>query len=127
MSYTNDRLFYTGMAIACIITVFVGFAPSYYLKGQFGAAPLTPLVHLHGLIFTSWIVLFFAQTVLIASHRIETHRRLGVAGAVLGALLVVVGLATALGFARRNIVSGAPARSPFWLLRSVTCSCSRFW
>lgn len=104
----NDRWFYTGMSIASIITVFVGFAPTYYLKDHFGAPPLTPLVHLHGLVFTCWILLFFAQTVLIASHRIGAHRRLGVAGAALAGLLVMVGSATALGFARRNIAtSGA--------------------
>ena len=48
----NDRPFYTGMSVASVITVFVGFAPTYYLKGYFGAAPLAPLVHLHGLVFT---------------------------------------------------------------------------
>jgi hypothetical protein len=51
------------MAVASVITVFVGFAPLYYLGHYFGAPPLTPLVHLHGLIFTNWIVLFLAQTV----------------------------------------------------------------
>jgi hypothetical protein len=109
----NDRLFYTGMSIASIITVFVGFAPTYYLKGYFGAAPLAPLVHLHGLVFTSWILLFFAQTVLIASHQIGIHRRLGMAGAVLAALLVVVGLTTAVAFARRTVATGGAGTLAF--------------
>jgi hypothetical protein len=64
-----DHVFYTGIAVASVITVFVGFAPSYYLGRHFGAPPLTPLIDLHGLVFTSWIVLFLAQTVLIASRR----------------------------------------------------------
>src|SRR5262249_31657957 len=72
----NHRLFYTGMSIAIILTVFVGFAPTYYLKGYFGGAPLTPLVQVHGLVFTCWILLFFTQTALIARHRIGIHRRL---------------------------------------------------
>jgi hypothetical protein len=33
-------------------------APTYYMKGAFGAPPLSPLLHGHGLIFTSWILLF---------------------------------------------------------------------
>ena len=109
----NDCLFYTGMSIASIITVFVGFALTYYLKNYFGAAPLTPLVHLHGLVFTSWILLFFAQNVLIASHQIGIRRRLGVAGAGLAALLVVVGLTTAVAFARRTVATGGAGTLAF--------------
>jgi len=108
-----DRLFYTGMSIAIAITVFVGFAPSYYLKDYFGRPPLPPLVHVHGLVFTSWIVLFFVQTVLIASHRVSVHRRLGLAGAGLAALLVMVGLATAVGSARRNVAIGGTGALAF--------------
>jgi uncharacterized membrane protein YozB (DUF420 family) len=108
-----DRLFYTGMSTATVVTVFVGFAPSYYLKDYFGAPPLAPLVHVHGLVFTSWIVLFFAQTVLIARHRVSVHRRLGLAGTGLAALLVVVGLATAVGSVRRNVATGGTGALAF--------------
>ena len=42
----RDRRFFTWMAIAAAVTVFVGFAPTYYLRGVFrAAAPLTTLVH----------------------------------------------------------------------------------
>jgi hypothetical protein len=94
------------MSIASVLAVFVGFAPTYYLKGFFHAAPLTLLVHLHGLVFTSWVLLFFAQNVLVASRQIGIHRRLGVAGAALAALVVAVGLTTALAFARRTVATG---------------------
>jgi hypothetical protein len=90
-----------------VLTVFLGFAPTYYLKGWFGGPPLTPLVHFHGLVFTCWILLYFAQTVLIARHRIGLHRRLGMAGAGLAVLLVVVGLATTVQAIRR-VAAGGP-------------------
>jgi hypothetical protein len=112
----NNRLFYTGMAIASIITVFVGFAPTYYPSGWFGGAPLTTLVHVHGLVFTCWILLFFTQTVLIARHRIGIHRRLGVAGAGLAALMVVVGLATTLAAARSKFAIGGVEALPFFTI-----------
>ena len=38
----RDHRFFTGMAIAIAVTVFVGFAPSYYLSGVFGGRPLPP-------------------------------------------------------------------------------------
>lgn len=102
----KDRVFYTGMSLAAVATVFVGFAPTYYLGAYFQAAQLTPLVHLHGLVFSSWILLFFTQTVLVASRRTDLHRRLGPIGAALAVLLVVVGLTTAIVSARRNFAAG---------------------
>ena len=106
VDWRNDRLFYTGMSLVIVATVFVGFAPTYYLKSYFHAAPLPPLVHLHGLVFTGWILLFVTQTVLVAGRRIDLHRRLGLVGAVLAALLVVIGLTTAIVSARRNFAAG---------------------
>lgn len=106
ISWWNDRFFYTGASLAIITTVFVGFAPTYYLKGYFHAAPLALLVHLHGLVFTGWILLFLTQTSLIARRRTDIHRRLGLGGAVLAGLLVVLGLTTAIVSARRNFAAG---------------------
>ena len=91
----RERLFYTGMAVAFLFIVFAGFARTYYLRPYFGTPQLTPLLHLHGLIFTSWIVLLLAQTVLVAAKRTAVHRRLGWAGAALAALMILVGTTTA--------------------------------
>ena len=99
---SRDRRFFTGMAVAAILTVFVGFAPSYYLSGAFGARPLSTLVHVHGAVSTAWMLLFLTQTSLIAARRTDLHRRLGVAGAVLAPLLLVVGYLTAVEAARRG-------------------------
>ena len=60
----NDRLFFSTMAIAAAVTVFVGFAPSYYLRPS-TLPPLAPLVQLHGIVFTSWFLLFATQTRLL--------------------------------------------------------------
>jgi hypothetical protein len=40
----RERLFYVGMALAILITVFVGFSRSYFLKAQFGTPPLSTLL-----------------------------------------------------------------------------------
>lgn len=109
ISKRSERLFYTGMAVAVVVTVFVGFAPTYYLKPYFGTPPLPPLLHLHGFVFTSWIALFLTQTTLVAAKRTGIHRRLGVAGAVIAVLVVLVGSATAIIRAK---VAAAPPGSP---------------
>jgi hypothetical protein len=98
-----DHRFYAWAGAAAFSIVFVGFARSYYLKFLFGTSALAALLHLHGALMTSWFALFFVQTYLVASHRVRLHRRLGVFGAVLAALMVVVGVTVALRFGAREM------------------------
>src|SRR4029453_1308899 len=65
----------------------------------------TPALHVHGALFTAWVLLFVVQTALVSTHRVAVHRRLGVAGAVLAAAMVVAGTSAAIQLARRG---GAP-------------------
>lgn len=104
-----DRLFYGGMAFALAVLVFSGFAPTYYMtffgdgsRATVSGGPFTPLVHLHGALFTAWVLLFITQTALVASHRLRVHRRLGVAGAILAAAMILVGTSTAVATAKRG-------------------------
>ncbi|MEO6967327.1 MAG: hypothetical protein ABI132_02570 [Rhodanobacteraceae bacterium] len=99
----REHRFFIGAVIAAFAIVFAGFARSYYLKSFFGGPALTLLVHLHGLLMTGWFVLFFTQACLIAKHRVDLHRRLGVFGAAYAAVLVLVGLTTVLRFAARGV------------------------
>jgi hypothetical protein len=84
------------MAVAIAGTVFAGFAPTYYLRSYFNMPPLMPLLHLHGLVFTSWLLLFITQTALVAARRTDVHRRLGIVGALIAVLMLLVGTMTAL-------------------------------
>lgn len=92
----GDHGFYFWFAIAAFAVVVVGFSRSYYLKAFFGTPALPWLVHLHGALMTSWFALFFVQTSLIATHRVHLHKRLGIFGAVLAGLIVIVGPTVAL-------------------------------
>jgi hypothetical protein len=92
----RERVFYVGMAVAILVTVFAGFSRTYYLRPYFQDQPLALLLHFHGLVFTSWVLLFLAQTTLVAVGRVDLHRRLGVLGAILASLIVVVGTTTAI-------------------------------
>lgn len=110
---TYDRIFYSGMAMAMGLTVLAGFAPTYYMrffaggpKATLTGGPFTALVHVHGALFTTWLLLFIVQTALVASRRVAVHRRLGVAGAVLAAAMVFAGTFIAIATAARG---SAPA------------------
>lgn len=107
---SRDRRLYTWMAVVIPIIVLAGFARTYYLKGFFGNAALPGLlVHLHGIVMTAWVALFVTQVWLVASRRIRLHQRLGVLGAILAALVVFVGVATAISAAARGSSPGPPA------------------
>ena len=112
-AWRRDRMFFTGMAVAAAAAIFFGFAPTYYLKGAYGTPALTPLVHVHAALFTSWILLLVAQTSLIAVRRTDLHRRLGVAGGVLAGLMTLVALATAVSSARRGSLDAGFLVIPF--------------
>src|SRR5262245_2356829 len=88
----RERLFYVGMTVAIILTVFAGFAPTYYLRSHFGGPPLRPLVQVHGSVFTLWLVLFLVQTTLVAAGRVRLHRLLGMGGMVVAVLMVGLGM-----------------------------------
>lgn len=100
----TDRRLYLAFACVVPLLVLIGFARTYYLKGVFhGPALPSPLVHVHGLLMTSWVVLFGIQVGLISAKRVRWHMTLGTLGAVLAGAIVVVGIVTSLAGARRDL------------------------
>ena len=130
-----ERAFFGGMSALIPVTILLGFARTYYLRTLVGAPspPLptfTPLIHVHGALFTGWIVLLVAQARLVAAGRVDVHRRPGVAGAALAVLMTGVGTLTALQGGVRGVSPGGidPRRSGaacWWSLRAHCGSRSR--
>jgi len=94
--------FYIAVAVTIAAIVFAGFARTYYLRSFYTSEPLPFLLHLHGLVFTTWLLLLFVQTTLVAAGRTDIHRRLGVFGGALAVTMIVVGYLTAIHGARRG-------------------------
>jgi hypothetical protein len=65
-------------AVMAFAVVFVGFARTFFLRFVFSSRSMPLYLYLHGLLFSGWFVIFFIQTRLIAWHRVDLHRRLGV-------------------------------------------------
>jgi hypothetical protein len=61
------------------------------------------VLHLHAVLFTTWVIFFIAQSALIVSHNVKLHRSLGLFGAILGAAMIAVGVETSIVMARFNI------------------------
>ncbi len=96
------------MAVVILATVFLGFARTYYLAGVFKASLPNLIVHIHGAVFSSWIVLLIAQISLVAAHRVDLHRRLGLLGFGLASLMVILGLLAATDSFARHFAAGEP-------------------
>ena len=115
-----DRVFYSGMAIAMAATVVAGFSRTYYFRAYAdsatfsGITTLSPLLHVHGALFSAWVALFVIQTTLVARRQVATHRKLGILGAVLAAGMIVVGWTTAVAAAQRG--SAPPGIDPLKFL-----------
>jgi len=92
------------MSLLMLVIVLVGFAPSYFLRGAVFAHLPSLLVHLHGAVFSTWIILFVIQSSLISAGNIRLHRKLGVLGAVVAGLMVVLGVLAPFGTLRRAAV-----------------------
>lgn len=95
-----ERRFYGRMALAIIIAIFIGFAPSFYLMQMVSYLrpnpPLTVMTMLHGLVATGWLAIFYTQVRLVAAKRRDVHRQLGVWGMALGAAVIPVAYLTAM-------------------------------
>ncbi|HVE38815.1 MAG TPA: hypothetical protein VNM14_02935 [Planctomycetota bacterium] len=98
----QGRRFHTGMAMALLLTAVIGFGPTYFFKPVHPSPPLSPLLHVHGMVFTAWLVLLIVQSGLVRAERVDLHRRLGLLGALLAAGVVVLGFSVAIYAARRG-------------------------
>ena len=98
-----ERRFFTGMALAILATVIVGFSRSFFLRPLFPGwpSPSETIFYVHGVVFTAWIVLLVGQASLVAGGRIELHRKIGPFSSVLAVAMVVLGTLGALIAARR--------------------------
>ena len=100
-----ERRFFLWMAAALLLCTFAGFAQTYYLMRYTGAPAVAGLVHLHGGLFTAWVLLFALQAGLISARRHDIHVMIGAIGVALAAAMVVLGLIVAVTRSRPPAVS----------------------
>lgn len=99
---TAERVFYTGMAILICVCVYIGFGPTYFRAGMLRAPLPSPIVHVHGAVFTLWILLFTLQAAFISARRVKWHRSLGTVAFCLPPIMIVLAVTTAIKALRRG-------------------------
>ena len=98
----TDHRFYTVMAFAIAAGVVAGFTRTYYARSYFHSPAIPFWVHVHGAVFTGWILFYLLQNLLAMYGRMKLHRSLGIVGGVLASGVVVLGSAVALRQARQG-------------------------
>lgn len=90
------------MAFALSAGIFAGFTRTYYARSYFHSPQIPFWVHVHGAVFTAWVLFYLLQNVLALAGRMKLHRSLGIVGAVLASGVVIFGCAIALRQARQG-------------------------
>ncbi len=105
------RHFYVVIAVFIALIVALAFAKRAASDLLHPFSPRPWVLHFHVALSGLWVLLFVVQTTLIDRSRLAWHRKLGSFGAVIGALLPIAGIATAIAMARFHIAQGDPDRS----------------
>ena len=96
------RSFYLFMALLIPAIVVFGFSFTIDRNLIHPAIPRPPILYVHAAVFSGWLVFFLLQSILVRSRRVSWHRRIGWFGAGLGAVIPILGTATAIAMAHFN-------------------------
>ncbi len=97
-----DHRFYLGMALAMGFGVFAGFTRTYYARSYFHSPDIPIWVHVHGAVFTGWMLFYILQCLLAMYGGMKLHRSLGIVGGLLASGVVIMGSAVAIRQAREG-------------------------
>ncbi|WAT17758.1 hypothetical protein OZN62_12695 [Aurantiacibacter sp. MUD11] len=100
--------FHLWMVLAMCAFVFTGFGMSYLWPVAAGTRTGdAPIVHLHGVVFFSWMLLLLVQSLLVNVKNVKLHRSLGTFGIAVGTLVVMMGAFITIAGASITDLSGS--------------------
>ncbi len=95
-----DRYFYLAMSLAAAAAVAAGFGQTVRSRLFHPAIAPPPILWVHAAVFSAWLLFVILQSALIRTRNLRWHRLLGWAGALLAAISLPLGLATAVSMVR---------------------------
>jgi uncharacterized membrane protein YozB (DUF420 family) len=97
-----DRIAFPVFVGLIWIVILLGFVPEVIDQLRKNEFDYPVVTHVHALTFTAWLILLTVQTALVRSGKVRLHRRLGIAGACLVPLMVVLGVTVSVVMFRRE-------------------------
>ncbi len=113
MKKRQGERFFLVMGLVLLGIVIGGFVPPILARPG-GAASMPSLLHVHGVVFVSWFLVFCGQAHLAASGNIKLHMRLGKASVLIAATMIILGY---------FVISGAYAK-PDWSIAGMSRAAS---
>jgi hypothetical protein len=101
-----DQAFFWVMVLLAWAAILSGFLYKNVNKFMEGTLTYPWVVHLHGILYSLWLIYFTAQVLLIGRGSVSLHRKLGPFGAALAAVMVVSGVYT--GIVTESLRYGKP-------------------
>lgn len=93
-----DTYFYFCLGIYISGIVLVGFWNTYFGSLFSGTLDAHWFIHFHAIVFGTWLILYFYQTVLALKNKIKSHQNVGAyIGIPVGILLIIVGVMVTFG------------------------------
>jgi hypothetical protein len=100
---TFQPSFFFWMTLVMATFVFGGFGMTYLFPLAAGTLPVAPpVVHLHGIVFFSWIILLVAQPMLVGFRNMSLHRSVGTFSIALATAIMFMGFITQMLGAAHN-------------------------
>jgi hypothetical protein len=108
-----DQNFFLSLIALIWLGLIMGFGPQVIQEFEAGKTDYPVILHIHALTYTGWMVLLTAQALFVRNKQVALHRRLGVAGAAMAALMVPLGIITAITM--HQLALGTPASRPHFI------------
>jgi hypothetical protein len=119
---TAERIFFSGMAMLLCFVVFIGFYRTFFGAGFLHAPLPNPVLRVHAIVFTTWMLLLVTQAALVSTGRVAWHRTLGIVSFGLPPLMIGLGVIAAVDALGRKVSIGPldPATSLALPLVNIT-------
>ncbi len=100
----RGRWFFVALVLAMFAVIAAVEGPRFFLVGFYRPPDFSReiVIHIHVAIVAAWMFVLLAQTILGRTNHVRWHRRLGVAGVALAALMLVFGLLATADMLRRE-------------------------
>jgi len=112
-----DKYFYFAMSVLITVIVYSGFSRTIGENLLHPAIPRPRILWAHAAAFSSWVMFFFFQSVLVRTRHVKWHRFAGWFGAALGMAMVPLGVVTAVVMGRFDTFQlHQPGAEPFFII-----------
>lgn len=112
--------FYFWMTLALGVIAIGGFMPTYWLQLPAQTFKGPPILHIHGVLCTGWILFLIAQAWLVSEGRIRSHKDWGLAGIALATVVTLLGVIVAIVGLRQELQLGFGDASRSFLIVPLT-------